>query len=84
MGEWRSHRACNRFDESKAIGHRELARFKHFRDRYVNQLESLRLEGIAYRNLESRINDMKDSFSMTNNEVKHNEVIRTVAMFSHH
>lgn len=71
MGEWRTHRACNRFDESKVIGHhgRELARFNHFKDRYVNQLESLRLEGINYRNLESKINDMKNDFSMTNNEV---------------
>lgn len=70
MGDWRGHRACNRFDESKFVGHRELARFNHFRDRYVNQLESLRLEGNLYRDLESKINDMKNNFSMTTNEVK--------------
>lgn len=45
-------------------------RFKHFRDRYGNQLESLRLEGNQYRNLDSKVEELKDTYSMTNNEVK--------------
>lgn len=69
MGNWRGHNACNRFDDSQVFVKKELARFKHFQDRYGNQLESLRLEGILYRNIESKIDDLKDNFSMTNNEV---------------
>lgn len=73
MGNWRGHNACNRFDDTKVFAQKEIARFKHFQDRYGNQLESLRLEGILYRDLESKIDDMKYNFTMTNNEVKYLE-----------
>lgn len=69
MGNWRGHNACNRFDETQVFAQKELARFKHFQDRYGNQLESLRLEGDLYRNLESKIDEIKENFSWTNNQV---------------
>lgn len=98
MGNWRPHNACNKFDESKFVGPREMARFvitlflktrlklfsdsngsnsifvclkrfNHFRDRYVNQLQSLTLEGNLYRDVESKVNNMKDEFGMGSNEV---------------
>lgn len=70
MKNWQGHGACNRFDETTTKLHREVARYKHFQDRYGNQLESLRLEGNLYRDLDAKVNHLKDEFTMTNNEVK--------------
>lgn len=69
MGLWRPNHACNRFDETKEFVDIDLARFQHFQERYVNQLESLKLEANVYRNVEARVNDLKDMCSWTNNEV---------------
>lgn len=70
MGNWQNHNNCNRFDEMKTHLHAEFERFKHFQDRYGNQMESLRLEDILYRNLNEKVNELKETFSMTNNEVR--------------
>lgn len=69
MGSWRPNHACNRFDETQASVDIDLARFQHFQERYVNQLKSLKLEANVYRNVEARVNDLKDMCSWTNNEV---------------
>lgn len=70
MNDWRGHAACNRFDETKVFEHKELARFKHFHERYVNQLESLKMEEKIYCNIDAKTEHLKDMCSMTNNEVR--------------
>lgn len=69
MGQWRASHACNRFDESQGFEDIDLARFQHFQERYVNQLQSLKVEANIYQNVDERVNDLKELCSWTNNEV---------------
>lgn len=69
MGLWRPSHACNRFDETQVFEDIDLARFQHFQERYVNQLDSLKKEANIYRNVDARVDNLKDMCSWTNNQV---------------
>lgn len=70
MGNWIGHSTCNRY-EGENTAETFLARFTHYRDRYGNQIESLKLERSLCEKINNIANGLQES-SMTANEVGSN------------
>ncbi|XP_031626508.1 potential E3 ubiquitin-protein ligase ariadne-1-like [Contarinia nasturtii] len=69
-GMWKGHTACNRFDDTGITGNLIMARYKHFNDRFITQLESLRIEAKIYKDMDAKIAYLRERCNMTNNELK--------------
>ncbi|KAH8314717.1 hypothetical protein KR074_011808 [Drosophila pseudoananassae] len=75
LGSWEPHGSswysCNRFDEEEAkqarlaqeIYRSSMARYLHYYNRYMNHMQSMRMEHKLYANVQSKMDDMQEEMS---------------------
>lgn len=69
MNPWNNHNACNRYVAVDNAAETHLARFKHYRDRFENQLESLKMERELCENIKNLAKELQKTADMTANQV---------------
>lgn len=67
MGAWNGHTVCNRYEGEANTAETFLARFIHYHDRYVHQIEALKLERILREKITKLAEDLKET--MITNQV---------------
>ncbi|XP_017043645.1 E3 ubiquitin-protein ligase ariadne-1 [Drosophila ficusphila] len=75
LGSWEPHGSswysCNRFDEEEAKQARlaqqryrsSMARYLHYYNRYMNHMQSMKMENKLYANVQAKIDDMQEEMS---------------------
>ncbi|XP_016965002.1 E3 ubiquitin-protein ligase ariadne-1 [Drosophila biarmipes] len=75
LGSWEPHGSswysCNRFDEEEAKQARlaqqkyrsSMARYLHYYNRYMNHMQSMRMENKLYANVQAKMDDMQEEMS---------------------